>query len=286
MDSAHDRSHFLSLLASVLSSTHYHSHEYQELVLPTIQGESLSALANPSTLALDLAHTLAFRRGLGNSLFASPHSPVTANDVKAFAHQAYAKSNIAVLGGGISTEALSKAVQSTFGSGSASGVSGLSGGSTTYYGGEQRVPLDLHAGPSAQPTMVIAFGAAGAPTPEQKVIPHLLGGATSVKWCSGTSLLSLIADKVPGGSIETTLYPYSDASLFTVKISAPTSEGVRTMAKEVAVAIKGASGAKADEVKKAVAKAKMAEALKFETHAGLLSVAGPAVGCVSGSADD
>ncbi|RXK39308.1 hypothetical protein M231_03387 [Tremella mesenterica] len=273
-----DEAHFLSLLASVLSSTHFYPHEYAELVLPTLEAETLSAISSPTTLALDLAHQLAFRHGLGNSLFASPHSPVSVTDVKSFAQQAFAKSNIAVLGSGISTDALSKAVQKAFGSGSASGSSTLAPGSTKYFGGEQRVPLELHANPAAQPTMIIAYGSTSAPSPELKVLPHLLGGVSSVKWCDGASPLSQAAAKVPGASAEAIILPYSDASLFGVIISAPTSEGVAMVAKDVALALKAAGkGVKDDEVKRAIAKAKFADATASERVASLISTAGPAL---------
>jgi ubiquinol-cytochrome c reductase core subunit 2 len=272
-----NRQHFLSLLASVLSSTQFYQHEYAELVLPIIQAESLSALAHPQTIALDLAHSLAFRRGLGNSLYASPNSPVSASDVKSFAQQAFNKSNIAVLGAGISTDALAKAVQSSFGSSSGS-TSTLNGGSTTYYGGEQRVPLDAHAGPLAQPTLVIAYGTSSAPTPEQKVLQQLIGGETSVKWSHGQSALAQAAAKVHGASAKSFLLPYSDASLFGVVVTAPTSEGVAAVAKDVTAALKAASKASGEEIKRAIAKAKFADAVSRENQLGLVQTAGPAVG--------
>lgn len=270
------RQHFLSLLASVLSSTHFYQHEYSELVLPTVQAEALSALAHPQTIALDLAHQLAFRRGLGNSLYASPNSPVTASDVKSFAQQAFNKSNIAVLGAGISTDALAKAVQSSFGSASGS-ASTLSAGSSTYFGGEQRVPLDAHAGPLAQPTLVIAYGTTSAPTPEQKVLQQLLGGESNIKWSAGSSPLAQAAAKVPGAQAKSFLLPYSDASLFGVTVTAPTSEGVAAVAKDVTAALKGAAKASGDQIKRAIANAKFADAVAREQQLGLISQAGPAV---------
>ena len=270
------RAHFLSLLASVLSSTQYYSHEYSELVLPTIESESLAALATPSINSLDIAHQLAFRRGLGNSLFAQSFNPVSVNDVKNYANQAYAKGNIAVLGGGISTEALSAAVQKAFGSGS--GGSSLTSSSTQYFGGESRVAIDKHAYPDARPSLTIAFGSAGEASADLHVLPHLVGGASSVKWGVGTSPLAQIAEKVPGAEIKAALLPYSDASLFTVTVTAPTDAGVRSLAQEVASAVKAAGSAKDEEVKKAVAKAKVASATQFTNTAGLLSVAAPAVG--------
>lgn len=275
---ADDRDHFLEVLASVLSSTYFHPHEYSELVLPTVESEARAALASPSTLALDLAHNLAFRRGLGNSLFASPHSPVTASDVKAYAQQAFSKTNISVLGSGISTDALSKAVQSAFGSGSA-GSPTLSSGSSEYFGGESRVPLDLHADPNAQPTMVIAYGASGAPTADMKVLPYIIGGDSSVKWTPGTSELSIRAAGISGASAQSFILPYSDAALLGVVLTAPTSEVLRDLANVVVDDLSKVQNGKLgkDIVKRSVAKAKFAEATRLERTDTMVASAGPAV---------
>lgn len=268
-----DENHFLQVLAAVLGSTQYLPHEYSELVLPIVQTEAQSALSNPTALALDTAHAVAFRRGLGNSLYASAHSPVSASDVQAYAQQAFAKSNIAVLGSGISTEKLQQAVQSAFGSGS--GSSSLSGGSTTYYGGEQRIALDSHSG--SQPTMVIAYGTTNA-SADLTVLPHLVGGESSIKWSAGSSPLSQAAAKVAGASARSFLIPYSDASLFGVVVAAPTSAGVATVAKDVVAALKSVNGAKDEDVKKAVAKAKFADALSLEQLDTFVSAASQKVG--------
>ncbi|OCF32970.1 ubiquinol-cytochrome c reductase core subunit 2 [Kwoniella heveanensis CBS 569] len=273
-----DEEHFLSVLASVLSSSHFYSHELKELVLPVVQSEAISAQTSPSTFALDVAHNLAFRKGLGNSLFASPHYPVTIDDVKTFAQSAFAKSNVAVIGSGISTEALSQAVSSAFGAGSSAPGSGLNTPSTTYYGGEVRVPLDIHAPPSSTPTMVIAYGSASPATPELKVLKQLLGGESSLKWTPGTSPLAQAADKIPGASAKAILLPYSDAALFGVVLNAPTSPQLKQLAQEVVSVLKAAGqGAKDEEVKRAIAKATFADATASETLEGLVASAGPAL---------
>lgn len=271
------RAHFLPLLASVLSSTQFLAHEYSELVLPTVQGEALAAAADPVAAAIDTAHQVAFRRGLGNSIYAEPTSPVTLDAVKQYAQAAFAKSNIAVIGQGISTEALAAAVESTFG-GEGAGASSLATPASQYFGGEARIAFDSHANPTAQPTLVIAYGAAGAATPELSVLPHLLGGESSLKWAPGTSPLAQAAAKIPGASVRSFLTGYTDASLFGVVVSAPTAEAVRSLATEVAAAIKGAAaGVKDDELKRAVAKAKFAEATKLETADSLVAAVTPAV---------
>ena len=248
----------------MLGSTQYLAHEFSELVLPVVQTEAQSALSNPTALALDTAHSVAFRRGLGNSLYASAHSPISASDVQAYAQQAFAKSNIAVVGSGISTEKLQQAVQSAFGSGS--GSSSLSGSSTTYYGGEQRIASH------SQPTIVIAYGTTNS-SADLTVLPHLVGGESSIKWSTGSSPLSQAASKVSGASARSFLIPYSDASLFGVVVSAPTSSGVASVAKDVVAALKSVNGAKEEDVKKAVAKAKFAEALSLEQLDSFVSAA-------------
>ncbi|KAL1411443.1 ubiquinol-cytochrome c reductase core subunit 1 [Vanrija albida] len=273
-----DEAHFLSLLASVLSSTQFLAHEYSELVLPTVQGDALAAAADPVTAALDAAHAVAFRRGLGNSLFAAAHTPVTLDAVKSYAQAAFAKSNIAVLGQGISTEALGAAVESAFGAGSPSAASSLSTPASAYYGGEIRLPLDTHANPTAKPTLVIAYGQAGAATPELQVLANVLGGESALKWAPGQTLLSLAASKTPGASARAVFTPYSDASLISVVVQAPTDEAVRAVAADVAAAIKAtASGVKDEQLKSAVAKAKFDQATALETQGSLVAAATPAL---------
>lgn len=202
---------------------------------------------------------------------------MTAADVKSFAQQAFNKSNIAVLGAGISTDALAKAVQSSFGGSASGSANTLSGGASKYFGGEQRVPLDAHAGPLAQPTLIIGYGTSSAPTPEQKVLKELLGGESNVKWTAGSSALAKAAAKVPGAQAKSFLLPYSDASFFGVAVTAPTSEGVAAVAKDVAAALKGAAKASGDEIKRAIANAKFTDAVSREQQLGLITKAGPAV---------
>ncbi|GMK55246.1 hypothetical protein CspeluHIS016_0203020 [Cutaneotrichosporon spelunceum] len=272
-----DEGHFLPLMASVLSSTQFTRHEYSELVLPTVQGETEAAAANSVQVALDTAANVAFRRGLGNSIFASPHSPVTLDTVKSFAQAAFAKSNIAVVGQGISTEALAAAVTSAFGSGASSSSASLQTDKSQYYGGEARIPLDTHSNPTAQPTLVISYGQVGATSPELAVLPHILGGQSSIKWSPGSTPLSKAAEKVAGATVRSFVTSYSDASLLNIVIQAPTNEGVRAVAQDVAAAVKGASGVKEDELKRAIAKAKFADATTLEHYASLVDAAAPAI---------
>lgn len=155
---------------------------------------------------------------------------------------------------------------------------------STYFGGEQRVPLDTHASPSSQPTMVIAYGTTSAASPEIQALPHLLGGSSPLKWAPGVSPLSLAADKVAGGSARSFLLPYSDATLFGVVVSAPTSEAVKSLATEVASILKQiGSNVTEEDAKRAVAQAKFAAASASDTKEGLIATAAPQLLSDSGS---
>lgn len=125
---------------------------------------------------------------------------------------------------------------------------------------------------------MIAYGTAAAATPELQVLAHLLGGESSLKWTPGASALSQAAAKVPGSSVRSALYSYSDASLLTVVVQAPTEAAVRALATDVAATIKSTtSNIKDEDLKRAVAKAQFAAATQLETAGSLVAAVTPAV---------
>ena len=69
------RAFFVDVLSSFLTSTKFTRYELQEWVAPVCEAESTAAFSDPATRALELAHALAFRAGLGNSIFAAPGHP-------------------------------------------------------------------------------------------------------------------------------------------------------------------------------------------------------------------
>ena len=156
------RSFFVDVLSSFFTNVKFTRHELQEYVAPVCEAESTTSASNPASHAVELAHALAFRNGLGLPLYASAHSHISVEDVKQFASSVFAKDNVAVLGTGISQEALSKLVEQTLGSLASSGS--LSNSSSAYFGGETRV--DSHEGPQ---TVFIGFGQSGAVSPELAV---------------------------------------------------------------------------------------------------------------------
>ncbi|KAJ7115854.1 LuxS/MPP-like metallohydrolase [Mycena epipterygia] len=266
-----DEEFFVNVLASVIASTKYTRHEYEELVLPTIESEINALHADPATHAIELAHSLAFRSGLGASLFAAPHTPVTAHDVEEFAATAFAKGNFAVLGTGISQSALSSLVEAAL---SPKSTTAPTTTPAAYFGGETR--LETHGTPQ---TLFIAFGAAGPPAPELAALAAYLDPNPSVKWSRGSSPM-LQAEKT---SVQAVYLPYSDAALVGLLIQGPTAEGVRVAGKAAVAALKGTSGLKAEDLKSAVAKAKFRMASSADARAGLVDVLGSKV--LSGSSE-
>jgi ubiquinol-cytochrome c reductase core subunit 2 len=262
---------FVDLLSSFVTSARFTSHEFQEYVLPIVGAETLAASSDPATRAIEVAHALAFRSGLGSSIFAPTHGSLTAEDVKSFAASAFSKHNIAVLGAGIEQSTLSKLVEKSFGASSASTQSTTS--PSTYFGGESRI--ESHTGLQ---TVFIGFGAAGAPTPEYATLSAHLSPQASIKWSRG---LSPIADKIPAGtSVQTVHLPYSDATLFGLLVQGTTAAGVKEAGKIAVKALKDSTangGVKSEDLKKAVAKAKFTAASAVDSREGLVSTLGPRV---------
>ncbi|KAJ6518668.1 Metalloenzyme, LuxS/M16 peptidase-like protein [Mycena sanguinolenta] len=261
-----DEEFFVKVLASVIASSKYYRHDYEELVLPTMQSEVHDLHRDPATLAVEVAHALAFRNGLGASLFATAHTPVTATDVEQFAASAFAKGNFAVLGTGISQSALSSLVEHAFAS--SKSASGPSTAPTAYFGGENR--FESHGTPQ---TIFIGFGAAGVPSPELAALAAHIDPNPSVKWAKSASPI-LAGENI---SAQAVYLPYSDAALVGLLIQGPTAAGVREAGKAAVAALKGTSGVKAEELKSAVAKAKFRMAASADGRTGVIDVVGSKV---------
>lgn len=263
------RAFFVDVLSSLLTSPKFKPWEMTETVLPTVEAESIAAGGNPVTRALELAHTLAFRSGLGSSVFAPQHTDITAEDVQAYASSVFGKGNVAILGTGIDSATLAKLVEKS--AASASSGAAPSAPESKYFGGETR--FEAHSGPQ---TVFIGFGTTGASSAELAVLASHLSPAPSTKWGQGTSPISA---SVPAGThVQTVLLPYSDATLFGLLVQGPTPAAVKEAATASVKALKDATGSlKAEDLKKAVAKAKFAAASAAEDRLGYITTFGPQV---------
>ncbi|KAE9387064.1 LuxS/MPP-like metallohydrolase [Gymnopus androsaceus JB14] len=256
-----DEEYFVDVLTSFVTSGRYTRHEFSEYVAPVVESEIEATKFNPGFQAVEAAHALAFHNGLGSSLMAPPHSSITHDDIKSFAQSAFTKDNIAVLGTGIDQATLSRLVEKSLSK--ISTASQLSSSASSYFGGETR--LQAHGGLQ---TVFIGFGSAGAPSPELAALSAYLSPAPSVKWSQGTSPIATAI--LEGTTVEVVHLPYSDASLFGLLVQGPTGAAVKEAGIAAVQALKtAASGLKAEDLKKAVAKAKFAAASAVDSREGL-----------------
>ncbi|KAK0440070.1 Metalloenzyme, LuxS/M16 peptidase-like protein [Armillaria borealis] len=265
-----DEEFFVQLLAEYVQSAKFTRHEFQEYVTPVVEAESTQASSDPAVYAVELAHALAFRNGLGSSLFATPHSPLTVEDVSAFAKKAFTRENIAVLGTGIDQGTLSELVQRFSGAAKSTGTASSTSASS-YFGGETR--LQAHGGPE---TVFIGFGTTGAPSPDLAAFSAYLSPTPSIKWSQG---LSPIASAIPAGtSVQSVYLPYSDASLFGLLVQGPSGASVKEAGKVAVQALKAAAqGLSKEDAAKAAAKAKFAAASAIEGRDSFINVLGSKV---------
>ncbi|KAH8691124.1 putative ubiquinol-cytochrome C reductase complex core protein 2 [Talaromyces proteolyticus] len=259
-----DLPYFTELLAEVSSQTKYSAFEWNELILPTIKLRQQTLLENAENLALNSAHSTAFHRGLGESLFATSSTPLesyfSSEGLAEYAQSAYAKSNIALVSVGPNSAELSKWVSQFFGEHSTATPSSQfkvkESSPSKFYGGEQRTSS------KAGNAVVISFpgsaqyGASGY-KPEAAVLAALLGGESSIKWTPGFSLLSKAIEGHSGVKVSTKNYAYSDAGLFTISVTGK-PESVSAVSKRAADALKKVAGGEvaAEDIKKAIALAK------------------------------
>ncbi|KZT57571.1 ubiquinol-cytochrome C reductase complex core protein 2 [Calocera cornea HHB12733] len=257
-----DEGFFLPLLASSVVSPKLISHELTELVWPNVMVDSQSAVTSGEYTALELAHAVAFRSGLGHALLNPPHAHAPAIEaVKDYASKAFTQSNLAVIGSGLSQSKLESLASQHF-AGLPSGSS-LSSPAAKYFGGST-VSHSLH------PTLFIGYGFAGAPSAGLATLAAHLATKPRLPWSDGLSPLSTLPSSVHAESI---LLPYSDATLFGVLVSAKDSAGLKQGGEAVVKALKevAAGGIKEDLVGRAKARAKFASAVVEEGKAGVIA---------------
>ena len=273
------RSFFVDVLTSFLTSPKFTRHELNEYVLPAVHAESAAAAHTASTQALELAHALAFRSGLGYSLFADAEltGSITTEDVHAFQAQAVADlSNVALLGTGIAPDVLAALFEKSFAAsksaGTAAAATPIAAVKSAYHGGATRV-ASAH-GPQ---TLFVGFGLSTAATPALHALSSHLSPAPALKWATGTSPLAIA---LPAGvRARTVLLPYSDAALFGVLFEGADASAVAQGAKAAVEVLKNAAGKtlEKEEVARSVARARFEIAGGVEARDGFVGTLGPKV---------
>ncbi|GAA5910276.1 hypothetical protein JCM8208_003492 [Rhodotorula glutinis] len=264
-----DEAYFAEALGDAISEAKLPLHEYHEEVVPAVQAEYEQLIHDSGVYAFDLAHQLAFRNGLGNSLFASPHTAVDHSTAVSFAKQSFAPSNIAVYGSNIDAGKLSSLVGEFFSTSSAAGGASQQQQGSQYFGGEVRIPATAHA---ALDQLLVAFKGASRSEVEYAVLALLLGGESSVKWGQGATPLAKLSTST--SSAKAFNAAYSDAGLFGISVQAKSADVADVASKAVAALKQAAQGVSDEALKQAVAKAKFAAAAALETKAGQVALVG------------
>ncbi|GAA5898491.1 ubiquinol--cytochrome-c reductase subunit 2 [Sporobolomyces salmoneus] len=262
-----DEAYFAEALGDAITEAKFAPHEYAEEVVPQVAAEYEQAIRDSTTYAFDLAHQLAFRTGLGNSLFASPHTAVQHSAITSFAKTAFSPSNLAVIGSNVDAAQLKSLVGEFFVSGTPSSSS-ISSTASKYFGGEVRVPSVGH---SPVDQFLVAFEGASAASPEFAVLRYLLGGESSIKWSTGSSPLAKLSST--NVSAQAFNLSYSDAGLFGILVKAPTAQVADVASKALSELKNVAKGASDEAIKQAIAKAKFAAAAALETRFGQVELA-------------
>ncbi|PLW49484.1 hypothetical protein PCASD_01942 [Puccinia coronata f. sp. avenae] len=218
---------------------------------------------DPTVVALEQAHQLAFREGLGNSLFVHPELGVSQEAVVEYARSSFGEAKEqSIVGTGIQADRLAELADQFFAVSSSSSSSSSGPGapqkSSSYHGGEARITR-AHG----SDTLLVAFkGAAGSSSAAYTVLQHLLGSdPASVKWSSGTSPLSSLP-------VRAFHLSYSDMGLFGFLVKAPAAHARSAASQALAELKKIAAGNSLDKeaVARAALKAQLLVASSLESN--------------------
>ncbi|KAF8242288.1 LuxS/MPP-like metallohydrolase [Wilcoxina mikolae CBS 423.85] len=265
-----DLPYFVEALGEILSKTKYPHYEFSEEVAPVLVHELNSFVRDPSAVALEHAHNVAFHSGLGGHRLAL-NAKFASNLIPSYAQQVYQKGNIAVVASGAAQAELEKWTSEFFADVKAG--TGVTSGQTKYFGGENRTYS------AAGNALVIAFpGSQGGPAfkAEYKVLAYLLGGEGSTKWNAGTSAISQAIGQITDVKAVARHAAYSDAGLLTITITGPQSS-LTPASQEVVKAINSLTSVKPEDVKKAIAKAKFDVLAAAEDRSAALELVGQSV---------
>lgn len=238
-----DLPYYVDALGNTLAKALYRPYELVETVVPAAKAEAEAAHADNAFVALEAAHGVSFKRGLGKPLYLSEADVFSLDEVVDYAAGAYTSGNVSIFASGVNESDLAGFVaQSSF--------ADLPAGSTaapavkTYTGKESRI---AKAGPSVA---AIAVPVAKADFAKYEVFAAALG--TSVLAGAASPLA-----KIPGA--DSKLYKYQDAGLFVISVVGKDAEAVGAGIK---AAKKAADAVSASQLSGAVKAAELSVALQ------------------------
>ncbi|CAG8477868.1 9561_t:CDS:10 [Ambispora gerdemannii] len=259
---------FLEILSDTISKTKYTHYEFKD-VKNLVNLESAAIESVPEVLGLNEAHAVAFRTGLGNSLFAKPSTKVTNVDiVKSFAEKVYTASNITIVGTAIDPKRLAELSGHYFNDLNSGAPLVAATADSKYYGGDARIPNS-----SSISHFVLGFPGAALGSKDYailQILRFILDGEKHTKWGVGVTALAQTINKLSAGTQMTAFNAgYSDIGLFGVLIQGfhpgSISKAAEATVEQLTNVAKGLISN--EEFKRALAKAKFDTAVSFDTRA-------------------
>ncbi|KAK9237127.1 Metalloenzyme, LuxS/M16 peptidase-like protein [Lipomyces kononenkoae] len=252
-----DLPYFFEALSDVVAQPTLARHELAEIVAPLLKLDAKLADSDAAFVVSEGINSAAYRKGLGLPLYAQATDAISIDSVRAYKDAAYTKANLAIVASGADISTLSSLV-STFLEKVPAGTASAAPAST-FYGGELRI--------ASTAGNVLTFGYAADPSPTFNVLASILGGASSIKWSYGASLLSATAGKAYAKVTE-----YNGSSLLTVSTTGSPAE-IKAAGVTAVEALKTvAAGLSPEVLKKGIAGAKFEALQALEGAAGLVGV--------------
>ena len=240
----------LPLLVDNVFNSSFHSYELLD-ALPVASEQTGAALADPKVAVFDKLHEVAFRTGLGNSVFASDEAlhSLTRADLLDYAKKHFTADKIAIVGSGVSHGDLKGLVEASFGPVTLS-TDSAEAKASRYYGGEARIS----AGPGSPALYAVAYPGVSADSADYKValvLRGILDGTKRVKWGCHSGTVGLLGSTVTEETQATAFnVSYSDAGLIGFLVEGKDDE-VKTVASKAVSALKSiASGVSSESLER------------------------------------
>jgi len=248
------------LLLKNALNTHCYPYELSKAV-EAAAVETESELSDPKTKVLDLLHQVAFRSGLGHSLFGASEAVqgLSRADVSEFVSKNVTAGRVAIVGTGISHSELVALVESQFEKTPLS-TNHATIAKSRYFGGEARI----EGGPGSEALVALAYPSVAVSSPEHPaalVLKAVLDTSKRTAWGSFGGSTGLLASAgTPETNVSAFNVAYSDVGLFGFFIQG-TDEQIKRATKNAMDAFKKASSSISAET---LARAKKAAVVDSE----------------------
>jgi ubiquinol-cytochrome c reductase core subunit 2 len=229
-----------------------------------VELETHAALADSRSEVFEALHALAFRKGLGHSLYAkeSDIAQLSRADLSEFAARTFAGNRVAIVGTGVSANDLAECVAKGLENVSVASK-GLGYNPSFYYGGETR----LDKGPSSEAHFVVAYPSVSWASPNYTaslVLEAVLDGQQRVMHgsLSGSACL-LSSASTESTSVHSFGVHHSDAGLLGFYIQGKDTD-VNSVASKAISALKSIAAKGIDDA--TLSRAKKSTIVDFESN--------------------